>query len=340
MIRPEYVLWEITDLLLSGDSPDKVLEAIADGLRDLVPHDTFTLYEADPSLRIHRPALVRDCYSQEILDMGDLPYGVGITGTVAESGLPQLVNDAHLDPRSRQVPGTPDEPESLIAIPLIARKELKGVLCLYRLGEDKHFSEDEFHVATRFGKLAALAIDNAQTRARLETEVITDHLTRVHNRRYFQQRLKQEMQRSARQGTKLGLLIYDLDDFKGVNDTAGHVVGDQVLQKVASLSKDTCRAEDVVCRIGGEEFAVILPGCSIEEASAVGERLRGAIARASFPDGRRITVSVGVAVAGVHASSASELLFFADVALLRAKRAGKDRVWVYAAEGAKAGTSS
>ena len=234
---PGGVLSGITHLLVSEGPPDLVLAAVADALTEVVPHDTLTLFQVDPPLRVLRPTLVRDAYAQEILAMGAVPYGVGITGKAAESRIPQLVNDAHLDPRAARIPDTPDEPESLIAVPLIVRDEVQGVLCLYRIGENNHFSLQEFKLAILFSELAALAIDNAQIRSRLETEVITDHLTALYNHRYFHERLAEELRRANRQRATVGLLIYDIDDFKRVNDTYGHLVGDQVLQGVASVSR-------------------------------------------------------------------------------------------------------
>src|SRR5438105_5829727 len=301
------VLSGITHLLVSAGSQDLVLAAVADSLTEVVPHDTLTLFQVDEPLRMLRPMLVRDAYAQEILAMGAVPYGTGITGMAAETRTPQLVNDAHLDPRAARIPDTPDEAESMVAIPLIARDEVKGVLCLYRIGENNHFSLQEFKLAILFSELAALAIDNAQIRSRLETEVITDHLTALYNHRYFHERLAEELRRANRQRVTVGLLIYDIDDFKRVNDTYGHLVGDQVLQGVASVSRESCRLEDVICRIGGEEFAVILPGYTLEDAVTLAERLREGVASVSFPLVGQITVSVGVAGAPLHAASPREL---------------------------------
>src|SRR5207244_3050532 len=187
------VLSGITRLLVSAGPPDRVLAAVADALTEVVPHDTLTPFQVDEPLRMLRPMLVRDAYAQEILAMGAVPYGTGITGMAAETRTPQLVNDAHLDPRAARIPDTPDEAESMVAIPLIARDELKGVLCLYRLGANNHFSLQEFKLAILFSELAALALDNAQIRTRLETEVITDHLTALFNHRHFHERLAEEL---------------------------------------------------------------------------------------------------------------------------------------------------
>src|SRR5262249_40538645 len=180
-----------------------------------------------------------------------------------------------------------------------------------------------------FSELAALAIDNAQIRTRLEAEVVTDHLTALFNHRFFHERLAEELRRANRQRSTVGLLIYDIDDFKRVNDTYGHLVGDQVLQAVASLSRERCRLEDIICRIGGEEFGVILPGATLEDATALAERIRAGIASVAFPLVGRVTVSVGVAEGPLHASSPRELITCADLALLDAKATGKDRVLVF-----------
>jgi diguanylate cyclase (GGDEF)-like protein/putative nucleotidyltransferase with HDIG domain len=327
---PEAVLSDLTHLLVSEGSPARVLEAVAEALSELVPHDTLTLYQADASLRVLRPVLVRDAdYAEEVLALGPIPYGDGVTGTAGLSRTPLIVNDAHLDPRSIHIPGTPDAPESMLAIPLLARDELKGVLCLYRHNDGNHFNVREFKLAIVFSELAALALDNAEIRTRLEAEVITDHLTALYNHRYFHERLAEELRRANRLRSSVGLLIYDIDDFKRVNDTYGHLVGDQVLQGVASISRETCRLEDVICRIGGEEFAIILPGADMEDAVALAERLRAGVASVVFPTAGPVAISVGVAQGPVHASSPRELTTCADLAMLEAKALGKNRVRVY-----------
>jgi diguanylate cyclase (GGDEF)-like protein len=330
---PQAVLSDITHLLVSEDSPDRILAAVADGLSELVPHDSLTLYGAEPPLRRLRPVLVRDPqYEEEIRALGTIPYGRGISGITAETRVPQLANDVHMDPRAITVPNTPNDPESLIAIPLLARDDLKGVLCLHRLGENQHFTVQEFKLAIVFSELAALAIDNGEIRRRLEAEVITDHLTALYNHRYFHERLAEEVRRANRQHGSVSLIVYDIDDFKRVNDTYGHLAGDQVLQGVASVTRETCRMEDVICRIGGEEFAVILPGTPLSEAALLAERLREGIPRVAMPGIGQITVSAGVAVGPLHASSPRELMACADMALLDAKGAGKDQIRVFQAE--------
>jgi len=328
-VLADEVLSGITHLLVSEDSPHRVLEAVADALAELIPHDTLTLCQADLPLRLLRPILIRDLDESRVnqfLAMCPVPFGYGITGLVATTGIPELVNDSHLDVRAERVPNLPEHPESMVAIPLLARDQMKGVLCLYRIGEDRRFTLGEFKLAILFSELAALAIDSAETRTRLEAEVVTDHLTALYNHRLFHERLAEEIRRSVRQQTASGLVLFDIDDFKRVNDTYGHLVGDQVLQGVASVSRETCRSEDVIARIGGEEFGVILPGSGMNDALALAERLRRAIRSVSFPLVGQITISLGVAASPLHASSPRELIACADLALLEAKAKGKDRV--------------
>ena len=247
--------------ILAEQSLDMLLERLADTLSDLIPYDTLTIYEADVHAGELVPVLAHDKWADKILD-ARIPIGVGITGWAAEHREAVLVNQAHLDPRMKPVPGTPpDEAEALMCIPLVAREAIKGTLNLYRLGESACFSEFEFEVAKRFGDAAALALDNAQIRARLEHQAQTDSLTGLYNHRAFHERLREELQRASRSHDSVALLMLDIDDFKRVNDVYGHGTGDEVLRSLAATLRGAVRGSDVVCRLGGEEFGVILPGC-------------------------------------------------------------------------------
>jgi diguanylate cyclase (GGDEF)-like protein len=312
--------------LLAEQSLDAVLERIADTLAELIPYDTLTVFQVDEARTRLVPVLARDQWAENILNT-PLEIGEGITGWAAEHREPVLTNDAHHDPRVVIVPGTPaDEPEALISIPLIARAAIKGALNIYRLGEGASFAEDDFELAKRFGDAAALAIDNAQIRARLEHQARTDSLTGLYNHRTFHERLRQELRRASRTHESVAVLMLDIDDFKRVNDVYGHGTGDEVLRDLADTLRALVRAGDVVCRIGGEEFGVIVTSCRDESAHALARRLTDAVAALDFGPAGRITVSVGVAQGPEHAMNPRELVACAETAMMIAKSRGKNQV--------------
>ena len=312
--------------ILAEQSLDSLLDRIADTLSELIPYDTITIYEADVRPGELVPVLARDQWADKILD-DTIRIGEGITGWAAQHREAVLVNQAHLDPRMKPVPGTPpDEPEALMCIPLIARGSIKGSLNLYRLGESASFSEVEFEVARRFGDAAALALDNAQIRARLEHQAQTDSLTGLYNHRAFHERLRQELQRASRSHQSVALLMLDIDDFKRVNDVYGHGTGDEVLRSLAATLRSSVRGSDVVCRLGGEEFAVILPSCDEDLAQRLAERVTEALSTFDFEAAGRITISVGLAHGPEHAMNPRELVACAEAAMMTAKARGKNQI--------------
>jgi diguanylate cyclase (GGDEF)-like protein len=262
-------------------------------------------------------------------------FGEGLTGWAVEHRAAVWTNHAHLDPRVVTVPGTPVEPEAMIAIPLVARGLLKGALGIYRIGEDAafHEHEHEYELAKWFGDAAALAIDNAHVRMRLEHLAQTDSLTGLFNHRSFHERLRAELTRASRASDSVTVLMFDLDDFKRVNDLHGHSIGDRLLLQVARVIRELMRASDVACRIGGEEFAVIMPSCAADAALGLAGRLRDEIAALDFEPVHRVTLSVGVAYGPEHATRPQELVGCAEGAMMTAKARGKNRVVVYSEGG-------
>jgi diguanylate cyclase (GGDEF)-like protein len=314
--------------VLSEQSPEALLDRIARTLADLVPYEDLHIYEADEKTRELVPVFVRGAWEEEVFN-SRIAYGQGITGWAAVHRSPVLSNAAHLDPRVAFVPGTPPDPEALITVPLIARGSLKGSLNMYRIGEDASFDEDEFELARWFGDAAALALDNAQIRARLEHLAHTDSLTGLFNHRYFHERLRSELNRAGRAHDTVALLMLDIDDFKRVNDVCGHGEGDEVLQLLADVLRSTVRTSDTVCRIGGEEFAVILPSGTAADAVALAARLKDALLHTPTELAGEVTLSLGVAVGPEHAMNARELVTCAEAAMMTAKAQGKDRVVVF-----------
>jgi len=176
--------------MLAEQSLDTLLEGIGYTLGRLLPHESIIIYEADVPDQLLFPVLATGEYIEEVMS-SRVQFGEGITGWAIEHRKPVLTNRAHLDPRVKVVPGTPEnEPEALVSIPLISRNAIKGALNIYRAGEEAFFTEEEFDLAKRFADAAALALDNAQIRARLEHQAQTDGLTGLYNHRYFHERLR------------------------------------------------------------------------------------------------------------------------------------------------------
>ena len=321
--------------VLAEQSLDALLVRIADTVGDLIPSlDTLTIYEADETKRVLKPVLVRDVYADEIMST-TISFSEGITGWATRHREAVLCNQAHLDPRVRTVPGTPMEPEALICVPLIARGQIKGALNIYREGEAVAFTATEFEIAKRFGDAAALALDNAEIRARLEHQARTDSLTGLFNHSVFYERLLQSLQETSRTHIPLAVLMLDIDDFKHVNDVHGHAVGDELLRFLAEAMRAIVRPEDVICRLGGEEFAVVMEGCGGDDAVRVAERVQTRLAAVDFPSIGRMTVSVGLALGPEHAMNPRELAACAEAAMMTAKAQGKNQVVLYTEEGSK-----
>jgi diguanylate cyclase (GGDEF)-like protein len=198
-----------------------------------------------------------------------------------------------------------------------------GALYAYLLvGTTVAFVAFGVFTGTRIGRL-----DESITR--LQSAVVIDPLTNLKNRRYFTDRLAQELARAGREGTTVALVLGDLDHFKVVNDVHGHATGDVVLQAIARVMEECCRTADSACRVGGEELALILPNTGALEAARVAERLRSAIASCRIEGAKgeiRPTISIGVAVSGGKLEDTDSLFEAADRAMYRAKLGGRNRV--------------
>jgi diguanylate cyclase (GGDEF)-like protein len=322
-------LAEVFHDVLSEQSLDALLDRIAETLGELVPYEALHIYEVDEERRQLVPLLASSPdYAEEI--MQDRPrFGEGITGWAVENRQPVWTNQAHLDPRAITVPGTPVEPEAMISVPLIARGALKGALNIYRIGEDAVFYEHEFELAKWFGDAAALALDNAQIRARLEHLAQTDSLTGLYNHRFFHERLRSELTLASRSRDPVAVLMFDLDDFKRVNDVYGHAAGDQLLVQVARVARETVRGSDVVCRIGGEEFGVIMPSCDATAALGLAARLTARLRESELEPAGPMTVSIGISQGPQHAMNPRELIACAEAAMMTAKAHGKNQTVLY-----------
>jgi diguanylate cyclase (GGDEF)-like protein len=229
-------------------------------------------------------------------------------------------------------------------IPLHGRKRLIGVLQVF-FEEDERLlfsgsgtvKAEQRDILITLADILALTIANLRLFKQVERQSVVDQLTGVHNRRYFDRKLREEMERVKRYGRDLSLIYMDMDNLKEINDAFGHDQGDLVLKEIARLAHESSRRIDVVCRWGGDEFILILPETSVGEAGAKAEKLRSLIANYPFPridkseGDEPVTACVSIGVAGLdHEDTDPRALFKkADGAMYRAKQGGKNRVEVY-----------
>ena len=296
--EPYRRLAEIFHDVLSEDNPTALLERIADTLAELIPYEDVHIYEADEAKRELIPVLARSQWADEVMSE-TFSFGEGITGWAVVHREPVLSNQAHLDPRVRFVPGTPIDPEALIAVPLIARGRLKGTLNIYRVGEHAQFSRRGVPPRNPLRRRGGARHRQRAHPRSARASGVDRRAHGLYNHRAFHDRLRQEVMRASAEHDTVALVMFDLDDFKKVNDVYGHGVGDQLLVQVADVLRAAVRASDVVCRIGGEEFAIILPAADLRRSFALAERVADALAKLEVEAAGRLTVSTGVAIGPV-----------------------------------------
>ena len=215
-------------------------------------------------------------------------------------------------------------PQDALVVPIQRSGQLMGAMELY-LNEWRELNEDQADLLNGVASQAAIAISHAQLFQAQEETALTDELTKLPNRRALAQRFLQETQRARRHHSALSFLMIDLDHFKHVNDTYGHLNGDAVLAELASILSNGLRESDVCARYGGEEFALILPETTESGARVLAERIRAKVASATFAGGLKLTISVGVA-ATQEPAIYTQLIDRADQALYAAKQGGRNQV--------------
>ena len=273
----------------------------------------------------------------KIVEANRIRPGEGISGQVWADGRPLLVEDLEADARVRQAKRPRYKTRSFISLPLRTNGETIGVLNVADKASGDPFTTYDFDLLTSIATYTTVAIQRSEFYRRseeLKQISITDPLTGLLNRRYFQERLVEEFERYKRHKSAFSLIILDIDDFKKFNDAHGHVAGDEALTVTARAVRNSIRAIDVAARYGGEEFTVILPQTSKLAAKTMANRIGRAVARTpiSTPASGTayLTVSLGVASFPDDAKALDDLLRNADHALYEAKRHGKNQAVVYA----------
>jgi diguanylate cyclase (GGDEF)-like protein len=276
-----------------------------------------------------------------------LPVGQGVVGWVAERGEPLLVRDAHRDERwcEKMDKVTQFQTRSILCAPMKVRDDVLGVIELVNAQPDA-YSEADLRMLDSLADFAAIAIENARNFQRVQELTVTDDVTSLYNSRYLHEAVEREFQRSRRYGHQFGVIFLDLDHFKAINDRHGHLVGSQLLGEVGELILHNVRQVDIPTRYGGDEFVLILPQTSKDQAIHVARRLRLALNESRFLADQgldiRVTASFGVAAYPEDAVSKEEVLRQADEAMYHVKQTTRDGIQIAAArpEAAAAGETA
>ena len=313
-------LLEVNERLLSTLEPAGVLDLIADSLKAIVPYDSLTIYRVDRAVGVRRAVIARDMFAEQILAY-EGPIEVGVSGWVIDHGEAVCANQAHLDPRSIQVPGTPFEPEAMIVVPLMVGGDTIGTLNIGRMGDaEAAFTANEFELTKLFAGQASIALQNAEIHGAVRVRAEQDALTGLRNHGSFQRELSEAV---AGGGRPFSILMLDMDAFKAFNDACGHPAGDALLAAIARVMAGATRDGDRLYRYGGDEFAAILPGADRNAAHEVAERIRRAVAELSAETGGPpVTISVGIACYPDDGQTKDALVGLADQAMYLAKPTG------------------
>lgn len=325
--------------LLQAESLDALVHTLIDGLRVSYGVDYVSVVLCDPDHDIRHLLLANGTPAEEFRDLMVVESMSGLAPQYIALQQPWLGSFAACD--HQMICPNAGDAKSIAMIPLSHRAKLLGSinLCSNDPLRFTHVHASDF--LAHLGVIASFCIENSINRARLLRSGFTDVLTGWHNRRYLTVRLNEEVARARRDKARLVCLMLDIDHFKDVNDTWGHVAGDAVLRELAQRIESQVRASDVAARYGGEEFVVLLPGTGVDAATKLAERIRKEVAASPIPlpNGESVTITASIGIA--EASPGPEdkdlktigdsLIARADVALYAAKSAGRDRVEVEAA---------
>src|SRR5438270_2361550 len=250
-----------------------------------------------------------------------IPLGVGTMGRVARTNETVLTQNTV----EGQLVGILEDARSALCLPITYGDSLLGVLNIESRRENA-FTPQDLLIMNTLADLLATALHNAFVFQKMQQQSITDGLTGIKTRRFFWEALSSEWKRASRSGRPFSVVLVDLDKFKEVNDTSGHLEGDLVLARVGRLLENKCRQSNVVARYGGDEFIILMPETAVEQAQILAERLRLWLATDPMLSEHKITGSFGVASFPIHGFSAESIIRVADMGMYISKKAGGDRV--------------
>jgi diguanylate cyclase (GGDEF)-like protein len=322
--------------LLRAEGLAPLLHAMVDGLRESYALEAVSAVLLDPQHEFRHLLAAGGDRPEEFTQILFVDTLAGLAPQLANLNKPWLGPFVGADHHCL-FPGVQNL-KSTALIPLPRKNRSTGALCFGSRDATRFTRHHSTDFLAHMGAIAAVCVENGVNSARLVRAGITDYLTGWHNRRYLQQRLKEELAHAQRRAVPIACLMIDIDRFKSINDGYGHLAGDNALKEVARRVDSQIRGMDTAARFGGDELAVLTPESSSAEAEILAERIREAIAAKPFtltPQiERSLTVSVGVAslLPGRHDNDlrvmGDRLLADADAALYRAKALGRNRVQV------------
>lgn len=319
--------------LLTCDNLPLLLNYLTEGMRKSFDLPYITLDLIDPSHELRYLLLHSNIHPEDLTDVRFHDSSDALSNTVAMLHKPRLgvyVQRNH----STLFPETATDIGSVALLPMIRNNSLIGCLNMGSVNPERftrHHASDFLH---RLATIGAICLENVTNREHLLISGLTDALTGLHNRRYLDRRLTEEISRAKRYGHPLSCLFIDADHFKRINDTHGHEAGDAVLRELALRVSGCLRAADIATRYGGEEFALLLPQTDSREAALLAERILHAVSHQTIPlrNGTELTVTVSIGVSSLSQNThqtneegGKQLINTADAALYTAKQEGRNR---------------
>lgn len=331
------ILYNISQAMNFIDDLKRLLNIILDKALETIDAEkgSLMLYDyADNVLQVKvvyglPDKKVEEDINSGVIECAKIRAGEGIAGSVFSTKKSVISNLGQNDPRFKNFKASTINVNSLLCVPLIAKGEAIGVVNITNKKNNRLFNKQDLEFMEALANQAAIAIDNAK----LYELATKDGLTKLYTHRHFFTLLDTELKRASRYNHFMSVVMMDIDNFKSINDTYGHAVGDKVLREVAGIIAKTVRKIDMPARYGGEEFAIILPETKGEDATIIAHRLRRKVEelRITLNDGTEVKVTVSVGLASYPDVQEDEiaLMDYADKALYQSKHNGKNCVHLY-----------
>ena len=324
---------EFSKALVSAYDMESLLTAILARIQAIIPARNWSLLLIDPVTQELYFAVVVGVAPEAVKDIR-LRRGEGIAGAVALTGEPIFIPNVDQDPRfSGRVDATTGfDTRSIIALPLLVRGEVIGVFEVVNVEDEKYFREKYLPHLAILADYVAIAVDNVRNLQKLEARTFIDEVTGYYNSRYLLHELARLIPQHLSKNEAFSLVFLDLDNFKKVVDTHGHLRGSKVLAQVARVIAGMLGSQDSLVRYGGDEFIILMPSRSREDALEITRRLQLTLNSVPFLEdeglGIKVTASYGIATVPDDARDQEELLLIADRAMFSSKGRGRDRIMV------------